>query len=1339
MKTKTKTKFSIFRQFLPKSTVLTLLLFFGVAFAWQAEAQQYCTPEATNSDRYINSFTTTGGDQNVTNESSGFSPSGYGDFTAMTVSQGPGGVINFEANIEGGTAGFRIWVDWNQDEIFNTTDEVAFTSSGYLSTQTGSFSVPASALEGSTRMRIVSHWLSTSGDVDPCETGFTYGEFEDYTFEVLSGVAWDCPNLELNIGDPCDDGDPNTINDVVTQDCECEGVIPPDGMVCEAPIEIGSLPYATTDDTSNYEDDYSSTDMPPLAPDAVGNPSSNYLGGDDVVYSYTPTANGIVDISVTDHGSWAGVFVFTGCGPFESTVGGHTNSSSTLDLEVDGLLVEANETYYIVISTYASPQTTPYTLSVTATEFDCPNLELNIGDPCDDGDPNTVNDVVTENCECEGVPVATNDEACTATEIACGDEITQSLVGATSSMGDDCFGSGSADVWFTFTSDGSQQYTIAETSSFDAVVQLFEADDCNNLTEVGACQDSPENFEVSEAGTYYYRVRPYFSSDDEGDITVSLTCIVPGPGASCDDAIAVECNADPVTYTSIGSTATNTTTCSMGDAGLWFSFEGTGGDITVNSSADFDHKMSINSGACGDLTNIECIDDALSNGTETYTIEASTEGEMYYVYVAHWSSSSTTTGDITIDIDCADPVTCPEPFDLAVNDITENSAVFTWTANADQSDVYLVEAGEPAPDESSTPTHPEVLPGLILDNLTENTAYEVYVRADCGAFGGDDGVSDWAGPVAFTTLATPPDNDDCANAMPVPLGTDGVMGDNTAATPDGPAMDCAFVGDEVQNDVWFSFVAPADGDLTIETSSIPGSSLADTQIQVLDDCGGNVLACDEDGGVSLFSKIELACGEYTPGETYYVQVDGFSGSVGTFNLSVTSNNETCNACDAPTNLAVDVASPTFSTVSWSGNAADYEIAWGVSPYSPGDPGGSLFTTGGSTSYGVGTDPGTEYDVYVRAICDDINSDWASISFTSEEADCLAPSSTTIDAVTENSADISWTPANAADDHWEVSITTAGQSPDDGMIDEVFTDPSYTATGLDAATDYWVYVRTVCSSDALSDWFGGTPFTTDEADPDPCDDPFNDDAANSDVYISNIDIAGIGIDIGNPDFDFTYTSNSMSPDGYKVVTDPTVTVYPGLQGSYTVSSGPAGNSDQYYYSVWVDLNQDGCFVEADDELIITSNDVIWGGGIPNGAPGVTEVPMAWDTYAPGTYQARIRNSMIDHPLAEGNGDGEAIDFTIEVITEADAERLLGIGSQVFNSFTFYPNPVEDQLSLKANTPIEQVEVYNLIGQIVIQGQPNALETNLATDQLQAGVYLMKVTIDGNQKTFRVVKN
>ncbi|WP_310994386.1 GEVED domain-containing protein, partial [Aequorivita marina] len=148
----------------------------------------YCTPEGINSGRFIDNFSTTNGSDNISNMGSGYSPDGYGDFyDTDAVAAEPEDTVDFSVDVEGGTAGFRIWVDWNQDEVFDTTDEVAYTSSGYLENHTGTITVPADAMEGDTRMRIVSHWLSTSGDVDPCETGFDYGEFEDYKFTVTGG------------------------------------------------------------------------------------------------------------------------------------------------------------------------------------------------------------------------------------------------------------------------------------------------------------------------------------------------------------------------------------------------------------------------------------------------------------------------------------------------------------------------------------------------------------------------------------------------------------------------------------------------------------------------------------------------------------------------------------------------------------------------------------------------------------------------------------------------------------------------------------------------------------------------------------------------------------------------------------------------------------------------------------------------------------------------------------------------------------------------------------------------------------------------------------------------
>src|SRR5690554_4704103 len=147
----------------------------------------YCIPEGTNSSRYIDNFSTTGGVQDISNLGSGYSPDGYGDFTAMILVGNPGDEINFTSDVIGGTAGFRIWVDWNQDGAFDTTEEVVYESTGYSAAHSGSFTIPVDVATGETRMRVVSHWLSMTGDVDPCETGFTYGEFEDYILNVPGG------------------------------------------------------------------------------------------------------------------------------------------------------------------------------------------------------------------------------------------------------------------------------------------------------------------------------------------------------------------------------------------------------------------------------------------------------------------------------------------------------------------------------------------------------------------------------------------------------------------------------------------------------------------------------------------------------------------------------------------------------------------------------------------------------------------------------------------------------------------------------------------------------------------------------------------------------------------------------------------------------------------------------------------------------------------------------------------------------------------------------------------------------------------------------------------------
>ncbi|MCO5267674.1 MAG: GEVED domain-containing protein [Brumimicrobium sp.] len=147
----------------------------------------YCTPGGTGPSYYINDFSTTGGVQNISNLGTGFSPNGYGDYTATdTVTQVRTVDVTFTANYTSSSSfGTRVWVDWNQDGQFDASEAV-YTSTSYNSVGqpvVGTFTVPNTAVLGATRMRIGIHWLNDSGP-EPCEVT-QYTEFEDYTFVVL--------------------------------------------------------------------------------------------------------------------------------------------------------------------------------------------------------------------------------------------------------------------------------------------------------------------------------------------------------------------------------------------------------------------------------------------------------------------------------------------------------------------------------------------------------------------------------------------------------------------------------------------------------------------------------------------------------------------------------------------------------------------------------------------------------------------------------------------------------------------------------------------------------------------------------------------------------------------------------------------------------------------------------------------------------------------------------------------------------------------------------------------------------------------------------------------------
>jgi len=73
-----------------------------------------------------------------------------------------------------------------------------------------------------------------------------------------------------------------------------------------------------------------------------------------------------------------------------------------------------------------------------------------------------------------------------------------------------------------------------------------------------------------------------------------------------------------------------------------------------------------------------------------------------------------------------------------------------------------------------------------------------------------------------------------------------------------------------------------------------------------------------------------------------------------------------------------------------------------------------------------------------------------------------------------------------------------------------------------------------------------------------------------------------------------------------------------------------------------------------------------------------------------------------------------------------------------NFAFYPNPAKDNLRLSSAKPIENVQLYNILGQQVLNKDVNESKPNINVSNLSKGVYIMKVKIEDTVGSFKFIK-
>src|SRR5690554_2904791 len=216
---------------------------------------------------------------------------------------------------------------------------------------------------------------------------------------------------------------------------------------------------------------------------------------------------------------------------------------------------------------------------------------------------------------------------------------------------------GSEQVW-SFTPSTTDNYTFNLDQGVNDA-DFFLMDACGNLAGnlSGGYWSGLSNMTVNlTGGTTYYLIADLYSNSANSTVTVGVDCLASSapPNDLCSGATNLPCGTTNLAGTTVNSTSVaHGTGCTMSNYGAWYSFIGDGNSTTISASpaSGYDIEMSISSGSCASLTNIVCRD---AGNPETHTF-TTTNGVTYFVYIAHWSLSSSTTGTFTISRTCNSP------------------------------------------------------------------------------------------------------------------------------------------------------------------------------------------------------------------------------------------------------------------------------------------------------------------------------------------------------------------------------------------------------------------------------------------------------------------------------------------------------------------------------------------------------------------------------------------------------------------------------------------------------------------------------------------------------------
>ncbi|WP_223599932.1 GEVED domain-containing protein [Chryseobacterium sp. GVT01B] len=327
--------------------------------------------------------------------------------------------------------------------------------------------------------------------------------------------------------------------------------------------------------------------------------------------------------------------------------------------------------------------------------------------------------------------------------------------------------------------------------------------------------------------------------------------------------------------------------------------------------------------------------------------------------------------------------------------------------------------------------------------------------------------------------------------------------------------------------------------------------------------------------------------------------------------------------------------------------------------------------------------------------------------------CLEPTAATSSNVTTNAAMIGWTaPSSVPANGYEVYYSTTNTAPDATTVLNATNSVTSTTTSaplssLSADTNYYAWVRSVCSGSDKSIWSEVTAFRTGYCLP---------SSASQNSWLSDFSSTGGLINMA-------YSSGSSVAGGYQnlITSNNKIINAPGSDTSVSFTAG----GPTCGIAVWVDWNNNLTF-EASERMFVTNTYI-------TNTSGTITVPAGTPL---GTYRMRVvtdYNSTAPSNPCGAISRGEFIDFTFEVATSLSTSETNLKKKEV----NVYPNPFKDVLHVADIKNVKSVTVTDVAGRVVKTIDNPTTELQLG--ELNTGLYLVTMNFkDGSTSTVKAIK-